>query len=103
MVQGAVYLWASSYGIFFTCAKLVARHTHPHTLCVRLWVPKAVGDKPQFAALKLHIEFDETQQDQIIHYGIIRNKAALPVLAARMHLNQCASRLLADSCPRCSA
>ncbi|CAJ1348972.1 unnamed protein product, partial [Effrenium voratum] len=62
---------------------------HIFTCCQRQFIsvmtqPGAVGDKPQFAALKLHIEFDETQQDQIIHYGIIRNKAALPVLVQRL-------------------
>lgn len=33
--------------------------------------------------LKLHIEFDETEQLQNIRLGILRTKASFPVLAAR--------------------
>jgi hypothetical protein len=30
--------------------------------------------------LKLHVEFDETQQEQGVNFGLVRNKAAFPVL-----------------------
>lgn len=38
------------------------------------------ADKRCFRVLKLHVEFDETQQEQGVNFGLVRNKASFPVL-----------------------